>query len=171
MHMKDIQFVDENDIPIGQGSKVEANANGIVHRVVRVIVINSNGDILLQKRGDHVVNHPGKWDQSVGGHVDAGETYLEAAYREMKEEVGIEDVELTEVTKYFTEVPANPPQRRFNMLYSALYDGVVSIDNDEVSDSKWVTLEELEAWITRAPDELTGGLIYAYEKYKEAGGN
>jgi isopentenyl-diphosphate delta-isomerase len=77
--MTNIIFVDENDVCIGAGSKQEATTKGIIHRVIRIFITNSKGEILLQRRSDNCYTSPGKWDQSVGGHVDEGESYDEAA--------------------------------------------------------------------------------------------
>lgn len=60
----------------------------LVHRVVHVLVFNSKGELLLQKRSLTRDVAPGKWDTSVGGHINPGEDPLEAARREMKEELG-----------------------------------------------------------------------------------
>lgn len=45
-------------------------------------------EMLLQKRSLSKENHPGFWDISVAGHIDTGETALEAAVRECREEIG-----------------------------------------------------------------------------------
>ncbi len=57
--------------------------------------------MLLQKRSAHVRSGAGKWDDSVAGHVDEGETYLEAATRELAEEIGVVNTDLEEVGYYY----------------------------------------------------------------------
>jgi len=52
-------------------------------------VLNSKGEMFLQKRSANKDTYPGYWDTSVGGHVGPGESYDEAARREMMEELGI----------------------------------------------------------------------------------
>jgi isopentenyldiphosphate isomerase len=95
-----ITFVDENDEIISYGSRETAIKDGIIHRIVRVLVFNSNGEILLQKRSEKV-HVPNKWDQSAAGHVDEGEDYTMAAKRELEEEMGIVAPELVDVLKFY----------------------------------------------------------------------
>lgn len=163
-----IAFVDENDNVIGAGTKQEATQNGIIHRVVRVFLTNSKGEILLQKRAEHIIASPGKWDHSVGGHVDEGETYDEAVKREMHEEIGVRNVPLVEVAKYYRdETDGGRVKKRFNVLYTGAYDGAINFDPDEVQDVQWIAPVELEAWMAERPQDFTRGCLYAYTKFKE----
>ncbi|MDX1334078.1 MAG: NUDIX domain-containing protein, partial [Robiginitalea sp.] len=50
----------------------------------------ASGKVLLQQRADQKETFPGLWDVSVAGHVHAEETPLEAAQREIKEEIGLD---------------------------------------------------------------------------------
>lgn len=161
-----IVFVDENDNVIGSGTKQEATQNGIIHRVVRVFLTNSKGEILLQKRAEHIIASPGKWDHSVGGHVDEGESYEEAVRREMHEEIGVQNVPLVEVTKYYRdETDGERIKKRFNVLYTGVYDGAINFDPGEVQDVQWVTPSALETWMAERPQDFTRGCIYAYGKF------
>ena len=63
----------------------------LLHKVVHVLVFNSKGELILQKRSMIKDVAPGKWDTSVGGHVNAGETLKDAVMREMEEELGINE--------------------------------------------------------------------------------
>ena len=67
--MPKIVFVDKNDNVIGSGTREEALQKGIIRRIVRIFLFNSKGELLIQKRSSNV-RLPGKWVQSVGGHVD-----------------------------------------------------------------------------------------------------
>jgi isopentenyldiphosphate isomerase len=167
--MTDIIFVDENDIPIGSGSMQDAREKGIVYRIIQIFITNSKGEMLLQRRASHAhMTSAGKWDQSVGGHVDAGEGYDEAAYREMKEEIGIENVPLREVKKYYSEGGDVSIIKRFNMLYTGVYDGEVMPNPEEISEVKWINPADLEAWIERSPNDFTNGCINAYIHLKQS---
>lgn len=56
---------------------------------VRVVVRDRDGRILLFRTRDVTEPEQGEWWELPGGGVDAGETYLEAALRELREETGI----------------------------------------------------------------------------------
>ena len=83
-------LVDDDDRVIGRATRNEVHGNPkLLHRVVHVLVFDSLGRLYLQKRADDKDVQPGKWDTSVGGHVDAGEDRETAALRELSEELGI----------------------------------------------------------------------------------
>jgi len=82
--MELIDRVDINDQIIGVTNRVEAHKNGYIHRVSAVFVFNRDNKLLVQLR-----KKDGLFDHSVGGHVNKGESYDDAAARESKEELGI----------------------------------------------------------------------------------
>ena len=59
-----------------------------MHRFSCVLLVDPRGWLLLQERDEHPVIDPGKWGLP-GGHVEDGEEYEPAAYRELAEETGI----------------------------------------------------------------------------------
>ena len=66
--------------PIGRATRGEAHQNpSLVHRAVHVLVFNRGGQLLLQKRVQAKDIEPGKWDTSVGGHLDPGEDWITTA--------------------------------------------------------------------------------------------
>jgi isopentenyl-diphosphate delta-isomerase len=85
---KKVTVVDEADNVIGAEYLLVAKEKGLLRRAARVFVFDKNGRLLLQRRSSKVFN-PNLLDQSVGGHVDEGESYLEAAERELMEELNL----------------------------------------------------------------------------------
>src|SRR5512137_1106823 len=94
--MELFDIVDDDDRVIGTARRGECHGNpALIHRAVHVLVVNANGDMLLQKRSASKDIQPGKWDTSVGGHLEPGESYHAAAVREMQEELGLTGLPLT----------------------------------------------------------------------------
>lgn len=54
-----------------------------------IILENTDGLFLIQQRSDQKKTRPGTWDITAGA-VDAGETSLDGALREVKEEIGLQ---------------------------------------------------------------------------------
>ncbi len=59
-----------------------------MHRFACVLLVDRRGWLLLQERDEHPVIDPEKWGL-VGGHVEDGEEFEPAAYRELEEETGL----------------------------------------------------------------------------------
>ena len=80
-------------------TKKEVHEQGLWHRSVHVWIVNSENEVLLQKRSPLMDNHPNEWDISVAGHISTGEDYITSLLREMKEEIGlkIEPEELIQI--------------------------------------------------------------------------
>lgn len=123
--MEIVDRVDINDKVIGETTKEEAHKNGYIHRVAAVFCFDSAGKILVQHR-----KKDGLLDHSVGGHVGQGETYDEAAAREMKEELGIA-VQLKNVGAFYGDEII--PDRNLNIdHYFGLYE--VKLTDEQVKE-------------------------------------
>jgi isopentenyldiphosphate isomerase len=66
-----------------------AHRFGLLHDAVHIFVIDQKNRLILQRRRKDKLLQPGAWDSSASGHVTAGDTLLESAVRETKEELGI----------------------------------------------------------------------------------
>lgn len=63
--------------------------NGLRHMVAEVFVIHKDESVLLMQRDFHKPNYPGFWESGAGGSVLKGESAIDGAKRELKEETGI----------------------------------------------------------------------------------
>jgi isopentenyldiphosphate isomerase len=95
--------VDKDDQEIGLEMLAKVWEKGLRHRIVRIMVEDETGRILLQRRNPRMLLYPGYWDNSAAGHVDEGMTYLAAAVQEVTEELGIVDPKLEEIGHYYAE--------------------------------------------------------------------
>ncbi len=162
-----IWHVDEHDNPIGPIGRDDSRRTGARYRIVRVSVEDINGNVLLQKRVDTKKTYPGCWDTSAGGNVSYGESYDDAAARELSEEVGIKDVDLQEVAYFYSEVvdPADNKMNRFTKVYQAVVPRGITVtpQSDEVAELVWVTPDELSDII--AEGRITDGLHQVAQRY------
>jgi hypothetical protein len=85
-HDEKVAVFDASGRPVGALPRAEAKRSGLALGAVNVLLVNARGEVLLQRRPDDKENG-GRWDKSVGGHVDAGESFDAAAVREAGEEL------------------------------------------------------------------------------------
>ena len=70
-------------------TREKCHREGLWHKAVVVFIINSKGQVLLQKRSANKKMWPNTWDVTAGGHVLAGEFGFQSILRECEEELGI----------------------------------------------------------------------------------
>jgi len=153
-----LQYFDQSDKPVGKASLQEIYDKGLWHRVVIIAVYDPAGNILLQRRGAKVATNPNRWDISAAGHVDAGENYYEAAKRELGEELGIKNVELSEVAHYQSKAIIDGYKLKrllkiFRVVVSA--DTVFAIDHEEVTEVRWISPDKLKHSLAAQPKEFS----------------
>lgn len=84
-----LDIVDENDVVIGQDTRTNIHAQGLLHREIHICFITPSGNMIFQHRAKDKDTYPNLLDATVGGHVEPGMTYEETAIKEMEEETGI----------------------------------------------------------------------------------
>lgn len=140
-------LVDESGRIIGRASRNEVHGNpDLLHQVVHVLVFASDGRLFLQKRSEDKDVQPGKWDTSVGGHVDAGETADEAVRRELAEELGIPGAagNLPELVFLHEYVHRNDYESELVRTFMCRWDGPFVLQESELDDGRYWNLAEID---------------------------
>ena len=165
--MSKVVIVDKNDNVVGSEDKETAFKNGLIRRIVRIFVFNSKGEMYLQRRSASMTTYPDTWDQSAGGHVDEGETYDEAAMRELREELGISTSTLDRITKFYKEQDFKGQLlKEFSTLYTTIFDGAIMLDQNELSGGRWFNLATVEKMMEDNPKDFPPGFVEAFNRYK-----
>ncbi len=143
--MKDEQselfvVVDEDDTILGYRTRYDCHHNKtLIHRAIGIVIFNDKGEILLQKRSKNKDTDPGKYDIAVSGHVGKGESYIQAAQREMLEEIGI-TTELTFVKKLMIRFPK---ETEYDCIFKATYNGAFTINKEEIDEAIFMKKREI----------------------------
>lgn len=159
---KKVIVVDENDNEIGTEYMMDAIKKGMIRRATRVYVFNESGQLLVQQRSKNVLK-PLMLDQSAAGHVDIGETYEQAAYRELLEELGLNNVALELIETSF----------RTTDFYNAIYkvvvpdDTKIDYDPEELNDIIWYDVNKLSEDMEQEPDKFTPAFKEAWAMLRD----
>jgi isopentenyl-diphosphate delta-isomerase type 1 len=152
-----LEVVDEKGDVLKLAKRSEIHSNpSLIHRVVHVLVFDKKGRLLLQKRSRNKDVAPGKWDTSVGGHVNPGEGILEAAHREMNEELGISDCRLDYLYAYHF---SNHIESELVSTFSCMHNGKFLFNKDEI--------DEIAFWDIKKIKENLGKKIFSGHFEKE----
>ena len=66
--MEQVVLVDDKDEVLGTMEKLEAHEKGMLHRAFSVMVFNSKGELMLQKRAAHKYHSGGLWSNTCCSH-------------------------------------------------------------------------------------------------------
>lgn len=150
--MELLDILDENGNYTGKVEERKVvHDNGLWHIHVGVWIMNKKGELLFQQRSMKKKVNPGKWTRT-GGHVDSGETPLNAVQRETFEEIGVkiplDKFELLSINKEEIYIPDYQIiNRHFTYSYFAMVNYKIeeyTMQEEEVSDLKYITIEEME---------------------------
>lgn len=114
---------------------------GYFHIVVSIWTVNSKREILVTLRDPNKDKYPDLWENTAGS-VIAGETSIEAAIRELREETGIAAGE-----EELTLIDTIKEESAFVDMYMIKKDiplNDLTLQEGETVDAKWITLEELD---------------------------
>jgi isopentenyldiphosphate isomerase len=140
-----LDLLDENAQVMGRVLRSAVHGNPLLrHRAVHILVMNSRGDLFLQKRAPTKLVQPGKWDSSCGGHIPAGESWEEGALRELEEELGLllpDNSELKLSHEYWWESGFETERVRTYLVSS---EGPFTVQASEISEGRFWTVKELQ---------------------------
>ena len=158
--------VNENDEVIGDAPRSEVHGNNLRHRAVHMLVFNRLGELFLQKRSRWKDRHPGLWDSSAAGHVDAGEEYDAAASRELREELGV-TATLTRIAKL---TASEKTGQEFIWLYRAEHDGPFQMPKSEIEHGEFFPIEIISGWVEARPNDFAPGFVECWKAFFAAKG-
>ena len=143
--MKAVEYfpvVSEDGKVIGKATRTECHSGTfLLHPVVHLHIFNTSGELYLQKRAMNKDIQPGKWDTSVGGHVDYGEEIEQALIREVREELDIEDFIPVFINRYKF---ISKREAELVHSYYTIYNGPVIVDLSEISEGKFWKIKDIE---------------------------
>ncbi|HEX7095009.1 MAG TPA: NUDIX domain-containing protein [Acidimicrobiales bacterium] len=120
----------------------EMRAGNLRHRATYVVVRDREGRVLVHQRAPWKDIWPSRWDVAFGGVCAPGESWVDAAARELAEEAGLDDP-LVDLGPVRFE---NALTRVVGRVFSTVATTAPTFPDGEVVDHRWVPVDRLGAW-------------------------
>ncbi len=141
-----VVLVDKNGNFVGYKEKYETHKIPVaLHSAIsNVIFSNDRREMLITKRAFNKPTWPGFWSNTVCTHPLPDESYFSTATRRLQEEVGFV-VPLKETLRfiYSADYDSVWGEHEYDVVFVGKYDGDVNPNPKEISDYKWVKIDEL----------------------------
>lgn len=143
-----VDLVDRQNQVVGRALRSQVRSQNLLHRGIAVLVRNTQGQVYVHQRTAEKDLFPSMYDMFVGGVVGAGEDYLEAAVREAREELGVQNPNLEFLFDHLYHGPENYSWVR---CYRVTWDGPIVHQPEEVQWGAWMDESRLPAWVEQVP--------------------
>ncbi len=157
---KYITVVDEEDNVIGSGTYEVVVESGKIFRSANIMVFNQKGKLFVHRRNRNLPTFAGMWDVKLGGIVDAGEGYEEAALRELEEEAGIKNAKLEFLFPLKFRKDGYNNNRR---VYRCVYDGKMTLQESEIEEGRFIAVEEAKKMMSEGV--LSSSAVAVFEEF------
>ncbi len=167
--------VDAQDRVVRQALRRDVHAHGWLHRAVHVLVLNRAGQVFLQKRSMTKDMSPGLWDSSCSGHLDAGEDYDAAAWRELQEEIGLlvepigsnRGVGAPRLQRWLRVEACEETGQEFVWVYRVAAEGPFTLCPVEIERGEWLAPDELIRRIAARPQDYCPAFRLIWESVSD----
>lgn len=165
--MEEILLVNKEDKPLGYMEKIKAHEDGgTLHRAFSVFIYNDLGEMLLQKRAIQKYHFGDLWTNACCSHqTKADSTIKAAAHRRLNEEFGF-DTDLTQAFEFYYQADFSNglSEHEYDHTYIGKFNGKPNPNPEEISNYKWVKLQDLEKDIEANPESYTPWFKIALEQ-------
>ena len=166
--MDHVILVDERDRETGIMEKMEAHRKGMLHRAFSILIFNSKGEMLIQKRADGKYHSAGLWTNACCSHPRPNETVEKAAQRRLMEEMGFDStLTFSHTFIYKATLDNSLTEHELDYVFTSEFNGSPNIDLSEVSDWKFIPMPDLKNMIQESPSSFTHWFKIILDNYLE----
>ena len=139
-----IAIVNNDDFIIGYEDKMKVHELGILHRAFSVFIFNDKNELLLQKRAANKYHSSSLWSNTCCSHLRLNERMEAAAILRLYIEMGIKcDLKFIKKFSYSIVLENNLIENEIDYIYFGWTNKNPNINPNEVSDYKWINVNEL----------------------------
>jgi isopentenyldiphosphate isomerase len=154
--------VDQADAPVGVIRRRDVFSAHAGFRVAHILIFSSWGDLLLQKLSSRRDRNPGAWGSSVASYLFANESYEQAAYRRLDQELGVTGLALSFVGKTRMD---DDGSLKFISVFSAVYDGPFELNRSQIARIEFQSVAAIRQRIVDGSRRFTPTFLHVFRFY------
>jgi len=163
-----LTHVDENDEILGFVPKLKAHELGLLHRAVSVLIFNTRGEWLLQKRAKNKYHSGGLWTNTSCSHPYVDEDVETAAHRRLQEEMGLKcKLKKSFRFHYKSKLENGLIEHEIDHVFIGITDELPIINSEEAEDWKYISESELSRELNKEPEKFTSWFKLIFEKMEK----
>ncbi|ACV23418.1 Isopentenyl-diphosphate Delta-isomerase [Slackia heliotrinireducens] len=141
-------LVDVFDNPVGTASKERVHRESLLHRAFSVVLVRdgaSGPEVLVTRRAPCKYHSAGLWTNSCCSHPRVGESTVDAAYRRVAQELGVQARDLREIGSfiYRASFPSGIAEYEYDHVFVGGCEGELRPDPSETDGVRWMPLADL----------------------------
>ncbi|MCP6718528.1 MAG: isopentenyl-diphosphate Delta-isomerase [Patescibacteria group bacterium] len=168
--MEKLILVDKNDKILGFEEKVKCHLNeGLLHRAFTILLFDDNDNILLQKRAKSKMLWPLYWEATCSSHPRENETYEQSGKRRLKEELRV-NADLKLIDKFYYQSfykDIGAEHELCATLVGSYNEREIDFNKDEVTDLKWIEINELKKELNQDPQDYAPWLKIVLDRIEQ----
>ncbi|HCT30272.1 MAG TPA: isopentenyl-diphosphate delta-isomerase [Bacteroidales bacterium] len=163
-----IALVDLNDKVVGFDDKLEVHRKGLLHRAFSIIIFNTKGELLLQRRAMDKYHSAGLWTNTCCSHLPKGFEMEQFVHQRLIEEMGF-DCQLSFVKTFHYRIDFRDGmiENELDHVYVGSFDSSPNPNPSEVSDWRWINWNELLEDIKAKPESYTYWFKFMLENHRD----
>ncbi|UKJ08278.1 isopentenyl-diphosphate Delta-isomerase [Solitalea lacus] len=149
-------LVDEEDNVIGYDEKLPVHQKGLLHRAFSIVIFNSKGEMLIQKRAKGKYHSGGLWTNTCCSHPLKDEVLEDTLQRKLKEEMGF-TCPLTYKYKFIYKYNFDNGLTEYELdyVYTGMFNGEVMPNPEEAEGFRWVKAADVVSEAKLYPEKYT----------------
>lgn len=160
--------VNEDDEVLGFLPKMEAHEKGALHRAVSILIFNSKGEWLLQRRAKEKYHSGGLWTNTCCSHPYPDEEVEQAATRRLKEEMGMRcELQKQFSFTYKAVLDSGLTEHEIDHVFTGVTDVPPELNKEEACDWKYMDTNALRKDIIDNPELYTEWFKILFPKVAE----
>ncbi|HIW97376.1 MAG TPA: isopentenyl-diphosphate Delta-isomerase [Candidatus Tidjanibacter gallistercoris] len=171
MHLNDmVILVDSADRQVDVAPKMYAHRAGLLHRAFSVLVFDSSGRALLQKRAEGKYHSGGLWTNTCCSHPRPGEETAAAAARRLGEEMGMHAGLVYRMSFiYRADLGGGLQEHEYDHVYMAVSDDTPRPNPDEVAEYGYFAPHDVSEGLRLHPERYSAWFAIIWERFVQGG--